>query len=90
MRNANDERSRGTVAQALLERVWANAQRFMFRDDTNAVFLICHHSAAAKLANDLVMSRYIVANILGHSSLSNTAHYAHAKPDAILDIASRK
>ena len=61
----------------------------MFRDDTNAVLLVCHYSAAVTLANDLVMSRDIVANILGHASLSNTVHYAHAKPDALLDIASR-
>ena len=59
----------------------------MFRDDTNAVF---HYSAAGTLAKDLVMSRDIVANILGHASLSNTAHYANAKPDTLLDIASRK
>ena len=61
----------------------------MFRKDTNAVFHVCHLSAAATLANDLVMSRVTVANILGHASLSNTAHYAHSKPDALLDIASR-
>ena len=62
----------------------------MFRKDTNAVFHVCQLTPTATLANDLVMSRYIVANILGHSSLSTTAHYAHAKPDTILDIASRK
>ena len=61
----------------------------MFRKDTNAVFHVCHLSAAATLANDLVMSRITVANILGHASLSNTAHYAHSKPDALLNIAIR-
>jgi len=62
----------------------------MFRDDTNAVFHVCNYSAARTLANDLDMSRDIVANILGHASLSNTAYYAHARPDALLDIATRK
>ena len=62
----------------------------MFRDDTTAVFCLCHYSAAGTLSNDLVMSRDIVANILSYASLSNTAQYAHAKPDALLDIASGK
>ena len=52
-------------------------------------FNVCHNSVAATLANDLVMSRVIVANTLGNASLSNTAYYAHSKPDALLDIASR-
>ena len=62
----------------------------MFRDETNAVFGFCHYLAAGTLANVLVMSRDIVANILGYASLSNTAQYANAKPDALLDIASGK
>ena len=90
MRHGNNERVRGTAAQALLKRVWAKAYCFMFRDETNAVFCFCHYSAAGTLANDLVMSRGIVANILGYASLSNTAQYANAKPDALLDIASGK
>ena len=89
MRHGNNEQVRGTAAQALLERVWAKAWCFMFRDDTNAVFCFCHYSAAGTLANDLVMFRVIVASRLGHASLSNTAHYAHSKPYTLLDIAGR-
>ncbi len=90
MRNGNDEQVRGTAAQALLEGVWAEAWRFMFGYDNNSVFCFCHYSAAGTLANVLVMSIDIVANILGHARLSNTAHCALAKPDALLDIASHE
>ena len=62
----------------------------MFRGDANTLFHVCRHSATAKLANDLVMSRVIVANRLGHATLSNTAHYPHLKTNALLDIASRR
>ena len=61
----------------------------MFRGDAKTLFHVFHHPATATLANELVMSRVIVANRLGHASLSNKAHYAHSKPDALLDIANR-
>jgi integrase len=61
----------------------------MFHGDANTLFHVFHHSATATLANDLVMSRVFVANRLGHARLSNTAHYAHSKPDALVDIAGR-
>ena len=60
----------------------------MFCGDTNAVFHIRHQSAAATPAKNSVMSRVIVADILGHASLSNTAYYPHSKTDELLDIAS--
>ena len=89
IRSNNDERVRDTTAQALLERGWAKAKRCMFRGNANTVFHVCDHSAAAALAKDLVMSGVFVANSLGHAILSNTARYAHSKPHALLDIASR-
>ena len=39
--------------------------------------------------NGRAVPTVIVADILGHASLATTARYAHSKPDALLDIASR-
>ena len=79
----------GVYSKRKFERAWAKAQRDVFRGDASAVFHVCRHTAATTLVNDLAVPTVIVADILGHSSLSTTARYAHSKPDALLDIASR-
>jgi len=79
----------GVYSKRKFEKAWAKAQRDVFRGDKSAVYHVCRHTAATTLVNDLAVPTVIVADILGHASLSTTARYAHSKPDALLDIASR-
>ena len=65
------------------------AKREMFAGDPDAVFQVCRHTAATTLVNDLAVPTVMVAELLGHASLSTTARYAHAKSDALLDMVGR-
>ena len=65
------------------------AKREVFAGDPDAVFHVCRHTAATTLGNDLAVPTVMVAELLGHASLSTAARYAHAKPDALLDIVGR-
>ena len=65
------------------------AKREVFGGDPDAVFHVCRYTAATTLVNDLTVPTVMVAELLGHASLSTTARYAHAKPDAPLDIYGR-
>ena len=47
----------------------------MFRGDKSAVYHVCRHTAATTLVNDLAVPTVIVADILGHASLSTTQRY---------------
>ena len=45
--------------------------------------------AATTWLNDPSLPTVVVADILAHAGLSTTGRYAHSKPDAVPDIASR-
>ena len=79
----------GVYSKRKFEQAWAKAQRDVFRGDKTAVYHVCRHTAATTLVNDLSVPTVMVAQMLGHASLSTTQRYCHAKPDALLDIASR-
>ncbi len=79
----------GIYSRRRFEMAWAMAKREVFGGDPDAVFHICRHTAATTLVNDLAVPTVMVAELLGHASLSTTARYAHAKSDALLDIVGR-
>ena len=79
----------GVYGKRKFERAWAKAQRDVFCGDASTVYRVCRRTAATILVNDLSVPTFMVANILCHASLSTTARYAHSKPDALPDIASR-
>ena len=45
--------------------------------------------AATTWLNDPSLPTAVVVDILAHAGLSTTGRYAHSKPDAVPDIASR-
>ena len=79
----------GIYSRRRFAMAWAMAKREVFSGDPNAVFHVCRHTAATTLVNDLAVPTVMVAELLGHASLSTTARYAHAKSDALLDIVVR-
>jgi len=68
---------------------WELLKREYARNDDTYVFHVTRHTAASKMANDLQVPTVIVAKALGHSSLSTTAKYVHAKDDTLADISAR-
>lgn len=68
---------------------WGLVKREYARTDDTYVFHVCRHNAASRMANELQVPTVIVAEALGHSSLSTTQRYVHAKPDTLLDIGAR-
>jgi len=71
------------------EQAWAKAQRDVGKGDRTFVFHVARHTCASYLANDLQINTVVIAEMLGHASLTTTSRYIHAKPDALLDISKR-
>ena len=63
---------------------WNKAKRDVFQNDPNFVFHITRHTAATRLANDVKMSEYNVADIMGHADTRTTRRYVKSKKQALL------
>jgi len=68
------------------EHRWNLLKREFARNDDTYVFHVTRHNAASRMANELQVPTVIVAEMLGHSSLSTTQRYVHAKPNTMRDI----
>lgn len=71
------------------EHRWNLVKREYARNDDTYVFHVTRHNAASKMANELQVPTVIVAEMLGHNSLSTTQRYVHAKPDTLRDISKQ-
>ena len=71
------------------EHRWSLVKREYGRDDDTFVFHVTRHNAASRMANELKVPTLIVAQVLGHQSISTTQRYVHAKPDTMLDISAQ-
>jgi len=63
---------------------WNKAKRDVFQNDPNFVFHITRHTAATRLANDVSMSEFNVADIMGHADTRTTRRYVKSKKAALL------
>ena len=68
---------------------WGLCKRELARNDDTFVFHVTRHTAASRMANDLEIPTVMIAEMLGHQSLSTTQKYVHAKPDALQAISAR-
>jgi integrase len=68
------------------EHRWNLVKREYARTDDTYVFHVTRHNAASRMANELQVPTVIVAEMLGHSSLSTTQRYVHAKSNTMRDI----
>ena len=79
----------GEYSKKRFESRWGLLKREYARNDDAYVYHVCRHNAASRMANELQVPTVIVAEALGHSSLSTTQRYVHAKPDVLADIGAR-
>ena len=63
---------------------WNKAKRDVGKNDPNFVFHITRHTAATRLANDVGMSEFNVADIMGHADTRTTRRYVKSKKAALL------
>ena len=64
---------------------WNKAKRDVGKRDPNFVFHVCRHTAASRLANDVQLNEFNIADIMGHADTRTTRRYVHSRKSALLD-----
>lgn len=64
---------------------WNKAKRDVGKRDPNFVFHVCRHTAASRLAIDVQLIEFNIADIMGHADTRTTRRYVHSRKSALLD-----
>ena len=64
-------------------RNWNKAKRDVGRGDKNFLFHVCRHTAASRLANDVQLNEFAIADILGHADTRTTRRYVHSRKSVL-------
>ena len=64
---------------------WKKAPRVVGKGDPDFVFHVCRHTAASRLANDVQLNEFNIADIMGHADTRTTRRYVHSRKSALLD-----
>lgn len=68
---------------------WKKAQRDVGKGDPDFVFHTCRHTAASRLANDVQLNEFNIADIMGHADTRTTRRYVHSRKSALLEAVER-
>jgi len=63
---------------------WNKAKRDVGKRDPNFVFHVCRHTAASRLANDVQLNEFAIADIMGHADTRTTRRYVHSRKSTLL------
>ena len=64
---------------------WKKARRDISKNDPDFTFHVCRHTAASRLANDVKMNEFNIADILGHEDTRTTKRYVHSRRSTLLE-----
>lgn len=64
-------------------RTWNKVKRDVGKGDVNFVFHVCRHTAASRLANDVQLNEFAIADILGHADTRTTRRYVHSRKSVL-------
>lgn len=70
------------------EQRWDKCKREYGRNNEHYVFHLLRHTAISRMANDLDINTAVIAEVVGHSNVSTTQRYVHAKDSKLLEISS--
>ena len=64
-------------------RNWNKSRRDVGKGDPLWLFHVCRHTAASRLANDVQLNEFAIADILGHADTRTTRRYVHSRKSVL-------
>lgn len=64
-------------------RNWDKSRRDVGKGDPLWLFHVCRHTAASRLANDVQLNEFAIADILGHADTRTTRRYVHSRKSVL-------
>lgn len=78
----------GNFPAAPYRAAWAEIKRVIGKGDPRVLMKQTRHTAASTLCNAMGANILLVANFMGHKSVSTTQKYVHEKPSSLANMAA--